>query len=75
MSEYTLHDWLKQQRGRLKAMSEALGINYTWISQIASGRKKAPLETAIKISAYTNNEVTVEAIAKAYKPKEPKKQA
>ncbi len=50
-------------------MAETLGINYSWISQIASGRKKAPLDTAIKISAYTNNEVTVEAISKAYKPK------
>ncbi|WP_049222686.1 helix-turn-helix domain-containing protein [Neisseria sicca] len=69
MRECTLQEWLKQRRGRLKEMSEALKINYTWISQIASGRKKAPLETAIKISAYTNNEVTVEAIAKAYKPK------
>ncbi len=69
MDECTLQDWLQQKRGRLKAMSEKLNINYTWISQIASGRKKAPLDTAIKISAYTNNEVTVEAIAKAYKPK------
>ena len=50
-------------------MAETLDINYSWISQIASGRKKAPLDTAIKISAYTNNEVTVEAISKAYKPK------
>lgn len=69
MSKYTLQQWLKQQRGRLKEMAEALDINYTWISQIANGRKKAPLETAIKISAYTKNQVTVEAIAKAYKPK------
>ena len=61
----------KKRRGRLKEMAESLDINYTWISQIASGRKKAPLETAIKISAYTKNEVTVEAIAKAYKPKQP----
>ncbi len=69
MEECTLQEWLKQRRGRLKEMAESLDINYTWISQIASGRKKAPLETAIKISAYTKNEVTVEAIAKAYKPK------
>lgn len=71
MEECTLQEWLKQRRGRLKEMAESLDINYTWISQIASGRKKAPLETAIKISAYTKNEVTVEAIAKAYKPKQP----
>lgn len=63
----TLRDWLKQERGRLKKMSEELNINYSWISQIASGKKKAPLETAIKISAYTNNEVTIEAISAAYK--------
>lgn len=69
MSEYTLQEWLKQRRGRVTEMAKDLDINYTWISQIASGRKKAPLETAIKISAYTQNEVTVEAIAKAYKPK------
>ena len=71
MEECTLQEWLKKRRGRLKEMAESLDINYTWISQIASGRKKAPLETAIKISAYTKNEVTVEAIAKAYKPKQP----
>ena len=71
MEECTLQEWLKQRRGRLKEMAESLDINYTWISQIASGRKKAPLETAIKISAYTKNEVTVEAIAKAYKPNQP----
>ena len=71
MEECTLQEWLKQRRGRLKEMAESLDINYTLISQIASGRKKAPLETAIKISAYTKNEVTVEAIAKAYKPKQP----
>ncbi|MDO4997345.1 MAG: helix-turn-helix transcriptional regulator [Neisseria sp.] len=69
MNPYTLRDWLQQRRGRLKEMAEALEINYSWISQIASGRKKAPLETAIRISAYTNNEVTVEAIAAAYKHK------
>lgn len=69
MSEYTLQEWLKQRRGRVTEMAKDLDINYTWISQIASGRKKAPLETAIKISAYTQNEVTVKAIAKAYKPK------
>lgn len=67
MSEYTLQQWLRAKRGRLKEMADTLDINYTWISQIASGRKKAPLETAIKISAYTKNEVTVEAISKAYK--------
>ncbi|ASK27138.1 hypothetical protein BG910_04745 [Neisseria chenwenguii] len=69
MSKYTLQEWLKQRRGRVTEMAKDLNINYTWISQIASGRKKAPLETAIKISAYTQNEVTVEAIAAAYKPK------
>ena len=69
MSERTLQEWLRQRRGRVTTMAKDLDINYTWISQIASGRKKAPLETAIKISAYTKNEVTVEAIAKAYKPK------
>lgn len=67
MSNYTLRDWLRKERGRLKRMSVALEINYSWISQIASGKKKAPLDTAIKISAYTNNEVTVEAISAAYK--------
>lgn len=71
MSERTLQEWLRQRRGRVTTMAKDLDINYTWISQIASGRKKAPLETAIKISAYTKNEVTVEAIAKAYKPKQP----
>ena len=69
VSEYTLQQWLRERRGRLKEMAETLDINDSWISQIASGRKKAPLDTAIRISAYTNNEVTVEAISKAYKPK------
>ena len=69
MSERTLQEWLRQRRGRVTTMAKDLDINYTWISQIASGRKKAPLETAIRISEYTNNEVPVEAIAKAYKPK------
>lgn len=70
MELLTLKDWLHQKRGRLKEMSEALEINYTWISQIASGKKKAPLATALKISAFTKNEVTVEAINAAYKKKE-----
>ncbi|WP_373740194.1 helix-turn-helix domain-containing protein [Neisseria sp.] len=69
MKYYTLKDWLGQRRGRLKQMAEDLDMNYSWISQIASGTKKAPLETALKISAYTNNEVTVEAIHSAYKKK------
>lgn len=62
----TLKTWLQQERGRLTQMATALGVNYSWISQIASGKKKAPLETAIRISAFTKNEVTVEAINAAY---------
>lgn len=69
MEHYTLKEWLSQRRGRLKQMAEELGVHYSWISQIASGTKKAPLETALKISAFTNNEVTVEAISAAYKKK------
>ena len=55
VSEYTLQQWLRERRGRLKEMAETLDINYSWISQIASGRKKAPLDTAIKISALPIN--------------------
>ena len=66
MPQYTLREWLQTERGRLKKMAEDLEINYSWISQIASGRKKAPLETAIRISAYTNGEVSIEAINAAY---------
>lgn len=62
----TLRTWLKQERGRLTKMANALELNYSWISQIASGKKKAPLETAIRISAFTQNEVTVETINAAY---------
>ena len=62
----TLRTWLKQERGRLTKMANALELNYSWISQIASGKKKAQLETAIRISAFTQNEVTVETIKAAY---------
>ena len=62
----TLRTWLKQERGRLTKMANALELNYSWISQIASGKKKAPLETAIRISTFTQNEVTVETINAAY---------
>ncbi|MFS6937883.1 hypothetical protein [Neisseria animaloris] len=65
----TLQEWLKQERGRLSRMADDLEINYSWISQIASGKKKAPLETAIRISEYTKNEVTIQEISAAYKGK------
>mgnify|MGYP000995388548 CR=1 FL=1 len=62
----TLKAWLSQERGRLTKMANTLGVNYSWLSQIASGKKKAPLETAIRISEFTQNEVTIEIINSAY---------
>ncbi|MCX8749950.1 helix-turn-helix transcriptional regulator [Snodgrassella sp. B3088] len=65
----TLLEWLSQERGRVKFLANKLDKHYTWVSQIAHGHRKAPLETAIKIAEFTNHAVTVESIAVAYKNK------
>lgn len=67
--EYTLRAWLNEKRGRLTFVAKSLDKHYTWVSQIANGQKKAPLDTAIKISELTDNAVSVHSIAKAYKNK------
>lgn len=63
---FTLREWFHQKRGRAAEMSRALDINYSFLLQIASGKKRAPLATALEISAYTNNEVSVDAINAVY---------
>ncbi|MFD1246120.1 hypothetical protein [Paralysiella testudinis] len=71
-NEYTLRMWLDEKRGRLTRIAKGLNKHYTWVSQIANGQKKAPLDTAIKIAELTNNEVSIQAIARAYKSRSPK---
>ncbi|PIT60776.1 helix-turn-helix domain-containing protein [Snodgrassella alvi] len=66
---YTLRQWLDEKRGRVKFLADQLQKHYSWVSQIANGNRKAPLDTAIKISELTGNAVSVESIAKAYKNK------
>ncbi|WP_066570619.1 transcriptional regulator [Snodgrassella sp. CFCC 13594] len=70
MSEnFTLREWLNEERGRVSKIARALDKHYSWVSQIANGNKKAPLETAVLISELTGKSVSVESIAKAYRKK------
>ena len=38
----TLREWLRQERGRATRMANELNINYSFLMQIASGKKRAP---------------------------------
>lgn len=66
MVDKTLKEWLKEERGRMSALARFLNVHYSWISHIAEGRRRAPLETAIQIAEFTNNEVSITNIASAY---------
>lgn len=68
-NQYTLKQWLEEEKGRVKWLAEQLETHYSWVSQIARGYKKAPLATAIKISKLTNYAVSPEMINSAYKSK------
>ena len=62
----TLREWLRQERGRATRMANELNINYSFLMQIASGKKRALLDTAIRIEAYTNQEVSIETLNATY---------
>ena len=42
--ECTLKEWLSMEKGRVKYIARQLNTHYSWISQIANGYRKAPLE-------------------------------
>lgn len=67
--ECTLKEWLSMEKGRVKYIARQLNTHYSWISQIANGYRKAPLETAVRISELTGYVVSVKSIADAYKKK------
>ncbi|XDZ52337.1 hypothetical protein AB8Q18_04610 [Neisseriaceae bacterium CLB008] len=67
MKNLTLRQWLDLERGRVTTLSNELQKHHSWISNIANGRKKAPLATALQISKLTKNQVSIEAISNAYK--------
>ncbi len=55
-----LHDWLSQERGRVKALAEHLRIPASLVSKMASGTKRIPLDHCPYIEAFTGGAVPCE---------------
>ena len=56
----SLKQWLKEERGRAAALSRYLGLTEGRISQFAD--TGVPDKYKLRISEYTNGEVTIEAL-------------
>lgn len=55
----TLSEYLKKNgRGAKTALREATGLRWATIHDLATGRQKARADTALKIQAATNGEVS-----------------
>lgn len=54
-----LLDWLKQEHGRRRKVSQATGLHPTFIDYIARGKRIGSRDVLARISAATGGEVTV----------------
>lgn len=58
LSVMKLSIWLKEQYGRGKMLSAAIGVPQSFVAKMAKGEKQVPVERCVSIERATNGAVT-----------------